>query len=375
MGNRIAPNIQENLLNNINLAANENNDENQNENGNENENLPKIKKIISIKNPVYLQKPTLNLEQDVSEKSKYYIKFKYDATVNFDCYINFNVKINEKRPLTQNKENDNYEFCYSPSEKLNSCTISKKNLEKGKNIEFFEKDAKIDLNYYFENQYIPEDENEKSLYHDVAIEFVPKLENNDNEIIFVSLCNFQLHENNLYTISCDSQKLKTHGRWIILSEIFNSSTDGLCSVCFDEKRNTIFLPCKHACTCNLCALELKKKFQPCPICKNIINDLIILSTDKKNRSESIFNRDSRLTEGDKNIINDNNENNNNENIENNNNENIENNKIENNNNENIENNNIENKNNEKNNNENNDENEIVNDNPNDVLIPVDDKKE
>ena len=343
-------NAQENmngeiLPNNPDLAPHENNDEEQNEN------LPKVKKIISIKNPVYLKKPTLCLEQDVSDKTKYYIKFNYDATENFDCYINFNVKKNEERTSIQKKENGEYEFCYSPSEKLKSCMICKKNLEKGKNKEFFEKDAKIDINYFFDNQYIPEDENEYNLYHDMSIEFVPKLENNNNEIVFVSLCNFQLHENNIYSVSCDSQRLKTYGRWIILSDIFNSSTDGLCSVCFDEKRNTIFLPCKHACTCNLCAFELKKKYQPCPICKNVINDLIILSTDRKNRN------DSRLSDNNNNIDNDNN-NNTNENTDENNNIN------ENNNNENN-NNNIQN-----NNNVINDAEDDDNANAHDVLIPV-----
>ena len=62
--------------------------------------------------------------------------------------------------------------------------------------------------------------------------------------------------------------------------IYNSSLDnGECLICCTNLRNTVFLPCKHACTCNTCAHSLKMRNNPCPICKNPIKDLLILEVD------------------------------------------------------------------------------------------------
>ncbi len=70
--------------------------------------------------------------------------------------------------------------------------------------------------------------------------------------------------------------------WIDIHDIYNSSLDnGECLICCTNLRNTIFLPCYHACTCNTCAHSLKMRNNPCPICKNPIKDLLILEVDEK----------------------------------------------------------------------------------------------
>lgn len=69
-----------------------------------------------------------------------------------------------------------------------------------------------------------------------------------------------------------------------MHEVFNCGLDtGECLICCSALRNTIFLPCKHSCTCNSCAHSLRMRNNPCPICKNDIDDLLILETedDKK----------------------------------------------------------------------------------------------
>ena len=88
-------------------------------------------------------------------------------------------------------------------------------------------------------------------------------------------------ENN-YIIKCVKQRLRTHNIWIELYDIFDSTLEGgLCIICYSEKRNTIFLPCKHACCCNKCGSEIKYRFKPCPICKTPIDDLLIITSDEK----------------------------------------------------------------------------------------------
>ena len=43
-----------------------------------------------------------------------------------------------------------------------------------------------------------------------------------------------------------------------------------CSVCMENKKNTLLLPCKHVCICHLCAEDVTE----CPLCKTTINQKI-----------------------------------------------------------------------------------------------------
>ena len=103
-----------------------------------------------------------------------------------------------------------------------------------------------------------------------------------------------------------------------LYDIFDSAMEGgLCLICCSERRNTIFLPCKHACCCNKCGSQIKYRFKPCPICKTDIDDLLIVNSDEKRikildedeenieSSENLENTDSNIINtGSNNIIND-----------------------------------------------------------------------
>ena len=56
-------------------------------------------------------------------------------------------------------------------------------------------------------------------------------------------------------------------------------SDGyLCSVCINERRNTVFLPCKHAQFCKTCSEKWIAKNTSCPICRTKVEcilDIII----------------------------------------------------------------------------------------------------
>ncbi len=275
------------------------------------------KKILAVRLPVNLDKKTLSLEKDYIFRDKYYIKFNYDSLYDLDCYINFNVR--EKSEFSSN--NNKYKLAYSPSEHFTDKGFYLKGLKNGENIEFYNHDTFIDIKNYLDEKI----ENQNSF--DVCIEFVPlfppgspELDDN-NEIVFVTLCNFENHQDdNTYIIKCIKQRIRTHKIWIDLYDIFDSAMEGgLCLICCSEKRNTIFLPCKHACCCNKCGSQIKYRFKPCPICKTDIDDLLIVNSDEKRikilngdednieSSDNLENTDSNIINtGSNNIINDSN---------------------------------------------------------------------
>ena len=237
------------------------------------------KKILAARLPSNLDKKTLSLEFDSLSHDKAYIKFNYDSLFDLDCYINFNVS---EKEMFSNK-NNNHKLAYSPSANLADKELYFNGLKSGENIELFDKNTFINIRSYFSERI------ENQNYYDVCIEFVPlfppgspELADN-NEIILVTLCNFERHqEEDTYIIKCIKQRLRTHKIWIELYDIFDSALEGgLCIICCSERRNTIFLPCKHACCCTKCGSEIKYRFKPCPICKTPIDDLLIINSDEK----------------------------------------------------------------------------------------------
>ena len=250
---------------------------------------PSVKKVYAVRNPFSIKKTSLSLEKDAGPGNVYYIKFTYDSLYNFNCYINFEVSKNPSKQLNpkQLADVDNYVLAYIPSPAFESKKILIKNLPKGENMEFFENQAVIDIDYFKSNTA----ENKVDQTFDMSIELVPIWENgNNNEVVFVSLCTFEQEEigKHPHSLKIEQQKLKTFGMWIDIHDIYNSSLDtGECLICCSTFRNTIFLPCNHACTCNTCAHSLKMRNNPCPICKKPIKDLLILEVDEETKPINI----------------------------------------------------------------------------------------
>lgn len=237
--------------------------------------------IYHAKNPVLLLKETLTLEIDPSLNTKYYIKFKYDSLVNFDCHINFNVKKNKNKKMISQAVNipaEKYELSYIPCNPLYEQIIIK-NLPKGENMDFSDKNAFLDINK-INNEQLGINNKE----YDICIELVPIFERDSedykdkNEIIFLNLCSLGVH-NGHFVIKTVGQRLKTYGIWIDLFDIYDSSNNGLCMICYNKKCNTIILPCNHSFACLLCANHIKQNEKKCPICKNNVEDIIIVNID------------------------------------------------------------------------------------------------
>ena len=299
MGNIFNNNAQ-NEDNNENINNNDNdnlliNQDNQIENQNEEEdeeiivtkNLDTLyikemaydQQIDHIMNPILLLKDSLTLEQDAISKKKYYIKFKYDTLLNFNCFISFKVKRNPSKKNITNLINispEKYELSYI------SCIPTQipiiiKNLPKGENMQFFEKNAFIDF-----DEFNKDNKNSKEKKYDVSIELVPILEKNSedfknkNEIVLVNLGTLFVH-NGHYEIKAVKQEFKSFGLWFNLYDVFDSSNNGLCLICYNNKCNTIAIPCNHSFACVLCANHIKNNEKKCPICKNDVTDIIIIN--------------------------------------------------------------------------------------------------
>ena len=114
---------------------------------------------------------------------------------------------------------------------------------------------------------------------DLVIEMIPILDIQEF-IGFYTLCKISSEkitdETNVYKIKVTNQRLKAHGILIELYEIFNSMREsGECVICFEKNSNTVLLPCKHSC-CSSCAHSLRMRSLGCPICKQEVDDLLIV---------------------------------------------------------------------------------------------------
>ena len=231
-----------------------------------------------IKNPILLLKETLILELDSISRNKYYIKFNYDSLLNFNCFISFKVSKNKsKKNLSKlvNISPEKYELSYISNSNINTKIF--KDLPKGKNVQFLDEKAFIDIDEFNKER---KGDNKKEF--DISIEMVPILDKNSddfknkNEIVFVNLCNLVVH-NGHYEIKTMKQEFKSLGLWFNLYDVFDSSNNGICLICYNKKCNTIILPCKHSFACVLCANHIKQNEKRCPICKNEVDDVIIIN--------------------------------------------------------------------------------------------------
>lgn len=256
------------------LQVNPNNNQN-----NDNQEQATYKKVLSIRLPVYLQKESLSLKRDAVSPNIHYISFNYDSLYDINCHINFDVTENTSKKKINNSYN--YLLSYIPSNNFENDSIYMPNQPKGQNIEFLNKSVFINIENFNNNKLQSINNNNNNKY-DLSIELVPLIENNNKHISFITLCkiNTEIHNDfhTTYTIKCIMQRIKIYDKFIDLYEIYNMTMDNdICLICCSNKRNTILIPCKHACCCNYCGLQIKLRNKPCPICKTPIEDLLIVN--------------------------------------------------------------------------------------------------
>ena len=195
---------------------------------------------------------------------------------------NINENINDHNNNQVNEETSN-------NRKQNEENESLININNNENIE--NSDNKDN-----ENNNNNENEEYEEIF-DIGIEFFPYYDKNseefeqnmeNNEIALISLFNIEKKENNELEIKCVSQQLKKHNYFFELKDIYDDTrNNGKCIICYTNNRNTIFLPCRHSCCCLNCSGTLKPKI--CPLCKNIIQDIICLNKNLDNEISNEMN--------------------------------------------------------------------------------------
>jgi len=235
---------------------------------------PKVKTTMAYKFPTLLKRNTIKLERDAFKLGLFYITFEYDSFLDFTAYFHFNA-IRNTNPINPQNFVSSQDFI-GP---LNSDGIP---CLKGHNMKFNDTNACFDFNQFLSNK------QEVSGSTDLVIELVVMKENrNGVECVLATFC--KLIEERVDTrvnckIKVESQKLNVKGTWFELHDVYGLSSESNsneCEICCTNKRNTIFLPCKHSYACNNCAHSLRMRNNPCPICRNAINDLHIKENEEK----------------------------------------------------------------------------------------------
>lgn len=61
---------------------------------------------------------------------------------------------------------------------------------------------------------------------------------------------------------------------------------GECVICMSEPRDTLILPCRHLCLCQLCADSLRYQANNCPICRSPFRALLQIRALRKLQAPS-----------------------------------------------------------------------------------------
>lgn len=108
----------------------------------------------------------------------------------------------------------------------------------------------------------------------------------------------------LYTMKFLKQKAMVDGFCVMIQEIYgienkvkeqqtneavdddadDTSTVSECVICMSELRDTIMLPCRHLCLCNLCADAMRTKQNRCPICRANFHALLQIKAVRKKKA-------------------------------------------------------------------------------------------
>jgi hypothetical protein len=63
--------------------------------------------------------------------------------------------------------------------------------------------------------------------------------------------------------------------------------DSKCVVCITDQADTAVIPCRHMCMCYGCAKILRLQTNKCPICRTLIDNLIVVGSDDSHQEDDI----------------------------------------------------------------------------------------
>lgn len=232
-----------------------------------------IKHTKTYKFPILIKPNDIKFEKDSIKLNLYYIVIKYSSSLIFDINIYFDCSFDlEKQIITS-------------SNTFKDLNLNFKNIKPGNNALFMEKNCSIDLEFFLKNKTTYKN------YYDMIIECIVYKNKTQNQIKckLFNICKIiKIQEKNDFKCKIDNQKLFIKNKLFDMNNIFGLEGDfeenKECEVCYNNLRNTIFLPCYHSYACEQCAILVRLKGNKCPLCRHKINDFLLIDNiNKKNQ--------------------------------------------------------------------------------------------
>jgi hypothetical protein len=226
------------------------------------------KKTKAYKNPVVINKNSIKLEKDMVKQEVYYITFTYSSEKDIVAKFYFNAEMSTNKDSFHKYQLILY-ISFIPTENFKNMVLITQ-CGKGNNIDFLDKNVYIDIDYFEQNRIFD------TQHTDLIIELSALNNENKIECYFATFCKLIPDTTGLkkYKVKPEMQKLKVNDSWFDLQDVYGISSENIeCEICCANKRNTIFLPCKHSYACKECAINLRMRGNNCPICRirNILN--------------------------------------------------------------------------------------------------------
>jgi hypothetical protein len=153
---------------------------------------------------------------------------------------------------------------------------------------FIEKNLFIDFGKY------SKEKNSDPTLFDIIFELASLKNINQPECVLAVCCNIvntkkASTEENVnfsdFTIKAEKTKLKIKTNWYDIYGVYGYDTKNEhlneCETCCVNKKNTIFLPCKHSYACSECSMVVRLPVNRCPLCRQVITDCIIIDKNEK----------------------------------------------------------------------------------------------
>ena len=232
-----------------------------------------IKHTKTYKFPILIKPNDIKFEKDSIKLNLYYIVIKYSSSLIFDINIYFDCSFDLQKQII------------TSSNTFKDLNLNFKNIKPGNNELFMEKNCSIDLEFFLKNKTTYKN------YYDMIIECIVYKNKTQNQIKckLFNICKIiKIQEKNDFKCKIDNQKLFIKNKLFDMNNIFGLEGDfeenKECEVCYNNLRNTIFLPCYHSYACEQCAILVRLKGNKCPLCRHKINDFLLIDNiNKKNQ--------------------------------------------------------------------------------------------
>jgi hypothetical protein len=263
---------------------------------------PEFKETITIQNDMNVLKRTIKIIpiNDSHSPQKYVLEFEFDTRIPCDVFIY--LIANEFKDKVHNR------IVFKSRQ-----SFKKQSFEEGSgHIYKTPIESSLDLTHYSNQDLVFDERSAEQFKFPLVIE----LRSRDGNCQF-TYCTF-LTNGTGHTIKSIKQKIMIEGQVYELADIYGFESqmtqehaetsrnetpsqtsdnaviniedtdpdDSKCVVCITDQADTAVLPCRHMCMCYGCAKILRLQTNKCPICRTLIDNLIVVGSDEPCQKEA-----------------------------------------------------------------------------------------